>query len=251
MSWAKVYLEMAGLLATPRRGWLQITPAGRALLADAPARIDIALLDRFEGFRAARMARRERPDASSAPAPADAGSAAMTPEEQLEQAAAVLRARTLVDIRRRLLACAPDFFETLVVDLLVKMGYGGNRADAGQAIGGSGDGGVDGVIHEDRLGLDSIYVQAKRWAGTVGRSDIQRFVGALHGQRARKGVFITTGTFSAEARAYVQQIDPRVVLMDGDELAGRMHDFDLGVVSRAQYVTKQVDSGYFGDDPAA
>lgn len=184
---------MAGLLATPSRGHLQITPAGAAVLADPPPRIDIAFLERFEPFRAARDTRRTR---TAAGATDSALPEAATPEEQIEQAAATLREQTLADLRQRVAGCSPEFFATLVVDLLVAMGYGGNRADAGRAIGGRGDAGVDGVIHEVRLGLDTVYIQAKRWAGTVGRPEIQRFVGALHGQRSRKGAFITTGSFS-------------------------------------------------------
>jgi restriction system protein len=134
-----------------------------------------------------------------------------------------------------------------VVELLLKMGYGGSRRDAGQAIGRSGDEGIDGVISEDRLGLDVVYLQAKKWEGTVGRPEIQRFVGALHGKRARKGVFITTGRFSAEAIAYVDSIDPKVVLIDGHRLAELMIDFDLGANTAATYSVKRVDSDYFDD----
>jgi restriction system protein len=137
------------------------------------------------------------------------------------------------------------FFETLVVELLLKMGYGRSRADAGQAIGRSGDEGIDGVISEDRLGLDVVYIQAKRWDGTVGRPEVQKFVGALHGKRARKGVFITSGTFSAEAVDYVSRIDPRVVLIDGHQLAEFMIDLDLGVTVKASYEVKRIDSDFF------
>jgi restriction system protein len=141
-----------------------------------------------------------------------------------------------------------QFFETLVVELLLKMGYGGDRVEAGKAIGGVGDEGIDGIINEDRLGLDTIYIQAKRWEGTVGRPEIQKFVGALHGKRARKGVFITTGTFSTDARDYVSHIDPRVVLIDGRELANYMLDLDLGVTPKATYQVKRIDSDYFSDE---
>ena len=139
------------------------------------------------------------------------------------------------------------FFERLVVELLLKMGYGGSRRDAGQAIGRSGDEGIDGVISEDRLGLDVVYLQAKRWDGTVGRPEIQRFVGALHGKRAKKGVFITTGTFSGEAVSYVEHIDPKVVLIDGRRLAELMTDYDVGVNTSATYSVKRVDSDYFDE----
>jgi restriction system protein len=134
------------------------------------------------------------------------------------------------------------------VELLLKMGYGRNRAEAGQAIGRAGDEGIDGIISEDRLGLDNIYIQAKRWAGTVGRPEIQRFVGALHGKRARKGVFLTTGVFSNEARDYAANIETRVVLVDGKELASYMFDLGLGVSSKATYEVKRLDSDYFAEE---
>jgi restriction system protein len=143
------------------------------------------------------------------------------------------------------LNCSPTFFEQLVVDLLVKMGYGGSRRDAGERIGQTGDGGIDGIIKEDRLGLDAIFIQAKRWQGSVGRPEIQKFVGALQGQRARKGVFITTSSYTAEAIDYASRIDTKVVLIDGKTLAALMVDFDIGVSVSASYVVKRVDSDYF------
>jgi len=145
-------------------------------------------------------------------------------------------------------ASSPAFFERLVVDLLLEMGYGRNRAEAGRAIDRSGDEGIDGIISEDRLGLDAIYIQAKRWAGTVGRPEIQKFVGALHGRRARKGVFMTTGSFSSEAVEYVSRIDPKVVLIDGHQLAEYMLDLNLGVSVRAVYELKRIDTDYFVED---
>ncbi len=141
-----------------------------------------------------------------------------------------------------------DFFEHLVVELLLKMGYGGSLKEAGSAIGRSGDEGIDGIIKEDRLGLDVIYLQAKKWEGTVGRPEIQKFVGALHGKRAKKGVFITTGAFSSEAIEYVGNIDPRVVLIDGRQLAAFMIDFGLGVTESSIYQVKRIDSDYFGEE---
>ena len=148
----------------------------------------------------------------------------------------------------RVKASSPSFFERLVVEVLLTMGYGRSRVDAGRAIGGTGDEGIDGLISEDRLGLDTIYIQAKRWEGTVGRPEIQRFVGALHGRRARKGVFITTGTFSAEAVDYVSRIDPRVVLIDGRQLAEYMLDLNVGVTIRGTYELKRIDSDYFAEE---
>ncbi len=148
----------------------------------------------------------------------------------------------------RVQACSPEFFERLVVELLVKMGYGGSRRDAGERIGQSGDGGIDGIIKEDRLGLDVIYIQAKRWQGSVGRPEIQRFVGALQGQRARKGVFITTSSFTGEAADYASRIDTKVVLLDGNAIANLMIDFDVGVAAGAAYIVKRIDSDYFEEE---
>jgi restriction system protein len=192
VSWAKVYLQQADLLSSPRRGHFQITEQGRALLGQNLREIDIAVLERFDVFRAFRersKATGSGGDAASAPTP-EAIQAA-TPEELLEQAYETIRAELVSELLARVKACSPLFFENLVVELMLKMGYGGSRAEAGAAIGRTGDEGIDGIIHEDRLGLDTIYLQAKRWQGSVGRPEVQKFVGALHGKRARKGVFIT------------------------------------------------------------
>ncbi|WP_348535430.1 restriction endonuclease [Komarekiella delphini-convector] len=143
---------------------------------------------------------------------------------------------------------SPDFFERLVIDLLIKMGYGGSRRDAGKAIGKSGDGGIDGIIKEDKLGLDVVYIQAKRWdSNVIGRPEIQKFVGALYGQRAKKGVFITTSNFTQDAKRYVSGIDIKVVLIDGQELAQLMIDNNVGVSTVSVYEIKKIDSDYFTD----
>lgn len=247
VAWAKSYLEQAGVLFSPRRAHFQITERGELLLATAPARIDIGLLEQYEDFREFRRANSRSAgttrSASSATAEVDE-----TPEEVLERAYQSIRAEIASDLLARVKESSPAFFERLVVEVLLKMGYGRSRADAGRAIGRSGDEGIDGIISEDRLGLDTIYIQAKRWQGTVGRPEIQRFVGALHGKRARKGVFLTTGTFSNEAIDYVSHIDPRVVLIDGAQLAEYMLDLDLGVTTRATYELKRIDSDYFAED---
>ena len=148
----------------------------------------------------------------------------------------------------RVKGVSPSFFERLVIDLLVAMGYGGTRADAGRAIGKSGDGGIDGIINEDRLGLDVIYVQAKRWEGTVSRPEIQKFAGALQGQRATKGVFITTSNFTREAREFAGSIASKIILIDGERLAALMVEHDVGVARIGSYVLKRLDNDYF--DPA-
>lgn len=246
VAWAKVYLEQAALIVSPRRAHFQITDRGRTVAAKPPARIDIGFLEQFEEFRTFRAAGRGSKDDASPPgATLPDGE---TPEEVLERAYQSIRAEVASDLLSRVKQASPQFFERLVVELLLKMGYGRSRAEAGRAIGASGDEGIDGIISEDRLGLDTIYIQAKRWEGTVGRPEIQKFVGALHGKRARKGVFITTGVFSAEAADYVSRIDPRVVLIDGRQLAEYMLDLNLGVTPRATYELKRIDSDYFVEE---
>jgi len=247
VAWAKVYLEQAGLVHSPKRGRFVITPTGQALLAEQPDKINIALLDRYEKFRVFRNASRKGAVAAGSASTVVEASTA-TPEEELEAAYQSIRSELASELLDKVKAGSPQFFETLVVELLLKMGYGGSRADAGRAIGASGDEGIDGIINEDRLGLDTIYIQAKRWAGTVGRPEIQRFVGALHGKRARKGVFLTTDTFSAEAKEYVAHIDPRVVLIDGPELADYMIDLNLGVTPKASFEIKRIDTDYFSEE---
>jgi restriction system protein len=168
-----------------------------------------------------------------------------TPEEGIEAAYQRVREQLAQELLQTVKSCSPTFFERLVVDLLVKMGYGGTRRDAGQAIGRTGDGGIDGIIKEDRLGLDIVYIQAKRWDNTVGRPQIQQFAGALQGQRARKGVFITTSAFSQAAQEYVSRLDSKIVLIDGETLAQLMMDYDIGVATIATYDLKRIDSDYF------
>ena len=151
----------------------------------------------------------------------------------------------MADLLINIKNCSPDFFEKLVVDLLLKIGYGGYRLDAGRAIGGTRDGGIDGIIKEDKLGLDAIYIQAKRWEGTVGRPEIQKFIGALLGQKAKKGIFITTSKFSPDAKEYAKGIESRVVLIDGEELANLMIDYGIGVSKIVEYELKKIDLDYF------
>lgn len=226
VEWANSYLKKAGLLESPRRGVLRITARGRQVLGDNPERIDVKYLEHFPEFIEFRGASRNNRETTTAKFPA---ATEQTPEETLESAYQSLRHSLAQDILSRILSCSPTFFERLVVELLVKMGYGGSRRDAGDRIGQSGDGGIDGIIKEDRLGLDTIYIQAKRWQGSVGRPEIQKFVGALQGQRAKKGVFITISSFTEEAIDYASRIDTKVVFIDGQLLANLMMDFDVGV----------------------
>ncbi|MCM8620315.1 MAG: restriction endonuclease [Candidatus Accumulibacter sp.] len=243
VGWANSYLKKAGLLESPRRRALRITARGKKILGDNPTRIDVKYLERFPEFIEFRDASRNNRETTTSESVAIATE--QTPEEALELAHQSLRLSLAQDILSRILSCSPTFFERLVVELLVKMGYGGSRRDAGERIGQSGDGGIDGIIKEDRLGLDTIYIQAKRWQGSVGRPEIQKFVGALQGQRAKKGVFITTSSYTAEAIDYASRIDTKVVLIDGQLLANLMMDFDVGVSVSASYIVKRIDSDYF------
>lgn len=242
VAWAKVYLEQAGLLSSARRAHFSITDRGRSLLAERPERIDIALLEKYAEFRNFRSTSRRQQAETASVEPVAIG---VTPEEALDQAYQSIEAEVLSELLTRIQAASPRFFEKVVLDVLHKMGYGSGRSNSVRATGGAGDEGIDGVIDEDRLGLDTIYVQAKRWQSTVGRPEVQKFVGALHGKRARKGVFITTGSFSAEARQYVEHIEPKVVLIAGHALARYMLDFDVGVTVREIYQLKRIDSDYF------
>ena len=248
VAWAKSYLQQAGLVLSPRRGHFQVSDRGVEVLKSPPARIDIKFLEQYPEFVAFRTPKLEPETAPHDLAPMEAETE--TPEEALEAAHLKMRAGLASELLNRVKAGSPQFFERLVVELLLKMGYGGSRQDAGQAIGKSGDEGIDGVISEDRLGLDIVYLQAKKWDGTVGRPEIQRFVGALHGKRAKKGVFITTGSFSSEAAAYVDHIDPKIVLIDGRRLSDLMIDFDVGVNTAATYHLKRVDSDHFDESGA-
>jgi restriction system protein len=243
VAWAKVYLEQGGLLLSPRRGHFVISDRGRELLKAPPPRIDIKFLEQYPEFVQFRTPKPDAPKSTTLAL--SQATDTETPEEALEAAHAKMKASLASEVLARVKAASPEFFEKLVVELLLKMGYGGSRTDAGQAVGKAGDEGIDGVISEDRLGLDIVYLQAKKWDGSVGRPDIQKFVGALHGKRAKKGVFITTGSFSSEAVAYVEHIDPKVVLIDGRRLAEFMIDFEVGVTTARTFQVKRVDSDYF------
>lgn len=245
VAWAKVYLSAAGLLETPQRGFFSISARGQAALQKAPERITIRYLEQFPEFLEFRSPTRKPREVTQVAETEDEG---QTPEEMLETAHHKLRAELASELLALVKKSSPQFFERLVVELLLRMGYGGSRKEAGEAIGKSGDEGIDGLINEDRLGLDTIYLQAKRWGDTVGRPEIHKFVGALHGKRAKKGVFITTSSFSNEARDYVRNIDPKVILIDGQQLAEHMIEVGLGVNLVVSYELKRIDSDYFAED---
>ena len=243
IAWAKTYLKKAGLIDQPRRAYFQITERGQEVLKNSPRLINMKFLEQFPEYIAFKE-NSEQVEAQQQIAPSISAQNE-TPEELIESGARTIRKELAEEILQRIKGCPPAFFERLVVELLVKMGYGGTRQDAGRAIGRSGDEGIDGVIHEDRLGLDVIYLQAKRWEGVVGRPEIQKFVGALQGQRAKKGVFITTSDFTKEAVEYVRNIDNKVVLINGALLANLMIDHNVGVSLAATYEIKKIDSDYF------
>ena len=243
VGWARTYLKKAGLLESTRRGYFRITKRGRGILEKQPSEINTAYLRQFPEF-----VEFQTPKQTEEEKPRPELDDSVTPEEEIEAAYQTLRDALITELLETVKNCSPAFFEQLVVDLLVKMGYGGTRKDAGQAIGRSGDGGIDGVIKEDRLGLDIVYVQAKKWENTVSRPEIQKFAGALQGQRARRGVFITTSDFSSAARDYVSRIDSKIVSIDGETLAQLMLDFNIGVTSVATYELKRVDLDYFTGD---
>lgn len=244
-AWAKTHLRMAGLIEATARGVFKITATGQELLRTTQDRIDLRLLQKQPGYLEARGRKREKPTPNGGQEKVEAD---QTPEELMEESFETLRESLGREILAKLKSSSPAFFERLVVELLVRMGYGGTRKDAGQAIGKSGDEGIDGIIKEDRLGLDTIYIQAKRWEQTVSRPEIQKFAGALQGVRARKGIFITTSDFSKEAIEYASRIDSKIVLIDGEQLWNLMIDFGIGVSTTATYEVKKIDNDYFSEE---
>ena len=248
VGWARSYLKQAGLLTSSKRGFFTITPKGTELLATYPTRIDASILEQYPEFIEFKNRKKDKSESESEIVASFEQESTLTPEDALASAYNKLRSALESEILISVKEASPSFFERVVVDLLVKMGYGGNRQDAGRALGKSGDGGIDGIINEDRLGLDVIYIQAKRWEGVVGRPEIQKFAGALQGQRARKGVFITTSSFTKEAREYASVIDSKIILIDGEHLSKLMAEHNVGVSTVGQYEVKKLDSDYFDNE---
>ena len=248
--WAKFYLSKAGLVELPLRGWFAATDAGRALLARSPVRIDVNLLLEYPGFKefyhSGHTSAEIAAPASIAPTPA----VLATPEEQIESIHLAAQTALRNDLLQRILQNSPTFFERVIVDLLVAMGYGGSHRNAAKQLGRSGDGGVDGVIDEDRLGLDRVYVQAKRYApnNSVGRPEVQGFVGSLVGLGAAKGVFVTTSIFNQSAIDYVRHLAQRVILIDGKRLADLMIEHNVGVRVSRTIDFKRLDEDFFSEE---
>lgn len=242
VGWSRTYLKKASLLESRRRGYFNITDRGLGVLNQNPSKIDVDFLMQYPEFVEFRtVKKRKEKKGSNGPDEAE-----QTPEEVLEYAYQELRDNLAQELIETIKSCSSKFFEKLVIDLLLKMGYGGSRKDAGNVIGGSGDAGIDGIIKEDKLGLDTIYIQAKRWENTVTRPEIQKFVGALRDQNAKKGIFITTSSFSDNA--YKSAEKNNVVLIDGETLAQFMIDHGVGVSKVISYDVNKMDTDYFYEE---
>jgi len=240
VGWARTYMKKALLLESTSRGYFRITQRGLEVTKQNLTAIDVKFLGRFDEFKQFRALKKEGNLHKETDSDQE-----KTPEEALESAYQNLRDNLANDLLQQIKSSPPSLFERIVVELLVKMGYGGSRQDAGKAIGQSGDEGIDGIIKEDRLGLDIIYIQAKRWENTVGRPEIQKFAGALQGQRAKKGIFITTSDFTKDAYEYASRIDSKIVLINGEQLTQFMIDHNIGVNPISSYELKRIDSDYF------
>lgn len=248
VSWANTLLGKANLIERTRRGYIKISSEGNELLASGINQIDRKLLLSLPGIKQWRVEyKKEQADFDIDPS-AESEISAISPEEVAINSIRQINESLKQTLISQIKSCSPQFFERLVVDLLLKMGYGGSFREAGQVIGKSGDGGIDGLIKEDKLGLDVIYIQAKRWENVVGRPLVQVFAGSLEGHRAKKGVMISTSTFTADAKDYVKNIEKKIVLIDGYELAQLMIDHDLGVNTTATYAVKKIDSDYFEEE---
>ncbi|SIN83078.1 restriction endonuclease [Paraburkholderia phenazinium] len=242
--WAKVHLSKALLVETTTPKAFRLTKRGISLLNEKPETVGMQLLLKFPEYRAFRNGKQS---ASAALVPSEEV-VEETPEEQLEAAYRTIRQNLEQALLTHVLKAPPAFFEQLVIDLLIAMGYGGSRRDAGRAVGKNSDGGIDGIISEDRLGLDIIYLQAKRWHSNVGSPEVRDFVGSLVGHSASKGVFLTTSSFSKDARDYVRKVPQKVILIDGSRLAELLVDYGIGVSDVIAYHVKKVDTDYFGTE---
>jgi restriction system protein len=246
VTWVIAHFKAAKILDNTRRGYVKITPLGIDILKQNPATINLKFLKQLPTYIEAMNSWKNKNSTEETSRNEDME--VKTPEELLEAGYQSIKNSLKQELLEKLKSVHPAYFEKIVVELLVKMGYGGSIAEAGKATKYSNDEGIDGIIKEDKLGLDVIYIQAKRWDGVVSRPEIQKFVGALAGQRAKKGVFITTSGFSKEAISYASQMDAKIVLIDGEQLAQYMIDYNLGVSIQDTYEIKRIDSDYFEED---
>jgi restriction system protein len=246
VGWARTYLKKAELLVYTQKVYFKITDRGLTVLQEKPSKINVKYLKRFPEFLEFNKPLKKIDQLKSKEI--ESILEEKTPEELLEIGYEKYQEKLLSDLLEKVKQCSPEFFERLVVELLVGMGYGGSFEDAGKAVGKSGDEGIDGIIKEDKLGLDVIYLQAKKWANPVGSPEIQKFTGALLGKKAKKGIFITTSTFSESAITYARNIENKIILIDGEQLTKYMVDNGVGVSEITSYKIKKIDLDYFTEE---
>lgn len=247
VAWARTYLKKAGLLTSPKRAYLKISDLGIELLSENPKEINAKFLTRYDGFTEFRSIKRRDKKSSISEVENSHIEATQTPEESLEYAYQKLKNDLTKEVLDTIKSCSPAFFEKMVIDLLLAMGYGGSRKEAGQAMGKSGDGGIDGIINEDKLGLDIIYLQVKRWENTVPVKEIRDFTGALASKKAKKGIFITTSNFPKSVYEFVGKVEYKIILIDGERLAELMIENNVGLTTINTYEIKMIDSDYFDE----
>jgi len=248
LGWARTYLKKAGLLTSPKRAHFKISDAGLALLKENPTEITSKFLTKYDEFVEFQSIKKTKTDKSIVRLPQFDDATDQTPEESLEYAYQKLHSELSKELLSIVKNCTPSFFEKLVIDLLITMGYGGSRREAGRAMGKSGDGGIDGIINEDRLGLDVIYLQAKRWDNAVPVKEIRDFTGALASKKAKKGIFITTSSFPKSVYEFVGQVEYKIILIDGERLTNLMIEHSVGLSTVSTYHVKTIDSDYFEEN---
>lgn len=248
VGWARTYLKKALLIESSKRGIFKITQRGSSVLKDEISEINAGFLKKFDEFR--EFQNIEKDDSLKSENNLASQDIESTPIEIFEKSYKKIQSDLKSELLEQILSCSPSFFEKLVVDLVINLGYGGSRKEAGEAFRTTGDEGIDGIIKEDKLGLDLIYLQAKRWkkSSCVGRPEIQKFAGALQGKRAKKGIFITTSYFSSEAKEFVTNLDSKIILIDGNELGSLMIESNTGISVISTYSIKRIDSDYFNED---
>jgi restriction system protein len=249
IGWARTYLKKAGLITSPKRAHYKINDKGIALLKENPTEITSKLLTRYDDFVEFQSVKKDKKESgTSLQSALIKNDTDQTPEESFEYAYQKLHSELAKELLEIVKTCSPDFFEKLVIELLIAMGYGGSRKDAGQAMGKSGDGGIDGIINEDKLGLDIIYLQAKRWDNAVPVKEIRDFTGALASKKAKKGIFITTSNFPKSVYEFVRQVEYKIILIDGERLADLMIEHSIGLSTVNTYHVKTIDTDYFEED---
>jgi restriction system protein len=250
VGWVRTYLKKAQLIESTRRAAFKITEKGKSILAEKRDRIDVKFLQTLPEFKQWYQSsyNNSKNESNTLELTTEEVDTKKTPEELLDYSFSKLKEELALDLIEKIKNSTPNFFERLVVDLLIKMGYGGSRKEAGQVIGKSGDGGIDGIIKEDKLGLDAIYIQAKRWEATVPVGQVRDFAGSLLSKKAKKGIFITTSNYPKAAYEFVSSIEPRIILIDGKELAELMIEYNVGIATKINYEVKRIDLDYFEEN---